>query len=243
MNLRLHGKVGIVTGGAGGFGRAYALALAAAGATVAVADLDPERAAAVAADIGGDARAFGVDLRSADEVRRLYDEVVGAWGGFDILVNVGGRSGKADFEDIPDDEFDAVIDANLRGTFLACKYAIPHLKTRGAGRIINMGSSRGIDGQPRGAHYAASKGGVLALTRSLAKELRPYRITVNALAPGATDTAMWRSGVTEKEAGQRFAAGVVGQPADLAPLVVLLASDEGYYLTGMILIRDVFMPR
>lgn len=243
MDVRLDGKVALVTGGGGGFGRAYSEALARSGAAIAVADLDLERAQAVVDGLAGHHRAFEVDLRRAPQVERLVADVVAAFGGLDILVNVGGRSGKVDFTDLPEDEWDAVIDANLKGTFLACKYATPVLIARGGGRIINMGSSRGIEGQPRGAHYAASKGGVLALTRSLARELRPHRITVNALAPGATDTAMWRAGVDPEDERRRRDAGELGRPEDLAPLVVLLASDEGYQLTGMTLIRDIFMPR
>lgn len=243
MDVRLDGKVALVTGGAGGFGSAYARALGAAGAAVAVADLNLEAAQAVATEIGGGARAFAVDLRAADSVRALVTDVVAAFGGLDILLNVGGRSGKAKLWEVPDDEWDAVMDANLRGTFLACKHAIPHLIARGGGRIINMGSNRGLQGQPNGAHYAATKGGVIALSKSLAVELKPHRITVNVLGPGATDTAMWRSGYTHEEAEAKLAAGTVGRPEDLAPLVVLLASDLGYQLTGMTLVRDVFMPR
>jgi len=243
MDVRLDGRIALVTGGAGGFGRAYALALGAAGATVAVADLDGESAGAVAAEIGGGSRAFTVDLRSAASVRQLIADVVAAYGGFDILLNVGGRSGKANLWEVPDEEWDAVIDANLKGTFLACKHAIPHLIARGGGRIINMGSNRGLQGQPGGAHYAATKGGVIALSKSLAVELRPHRITVNVLGPGATDTAMWRRGYTDEEVATKLAGGNVGQPEDLAPLVVLLASDLGYQLTGMMLVREVFMPQ
>jgi 3-oxoacyl-[acyl-carrier protein] reductase len=140
-------------------------------------------------------------------------------------------------------DWDTIIDGNLKGTFLMCRAAIPNLIARGGGRIINMGSNRGIEGQERGAAYAASKGGVIAFSRSLAMELAPHRITVNVLAPGVTDTAMWRRGRSAEDAERQLAGGKIGQPGDLAPLVVLLASDHGAQLTGMTLLRDVFMPR
>ena len=243
MNVRLDGKIALVTGGGGGFGRAYAMALADAGATIAIADIDAERAQETVDLISGGARAFEVDLREGGQVAALMGAVVSAFGGIDILLNVGGRSGKVELQDLAEDEWDAVIDANLKGVYLACKHVIPHLIARGGGRIINMGSNRGIAGQPRGAHYAASKGGVLALSRSLASELTDRRITVNALAPGATDTRMFRAGVTPEEVARRRAAGELGEPEDLAPLVVLLASDAGYQLTGMTFVRDIFMAR
>lgn len=243
MDVRLDGRVALVTGGGGGFGTAYATALGAAGASVAVADLDLQAASRTAAAIGPGARAYQVDLRHEASVAGLMAAVAADFGGLDILCNVGGRSGKVKLRDLREDEWDAVLDANLKGTFLACKHAIPLLVARGGGRIINMASKRGIDGQPGGAHYAASKGGVLALTRSLAGELRKERITVNALGPGMTDTAMWRAGYTPEEAEAKRATGDLGQPEDLAPLVVFLASDHAAQLTGMTFVRDIFVAR
>jgi NAD(P)-dependent dehydrogenase (short-subunit alcohol dehydrogenase family) len=243
MDVRLDGKVALVTGGAGGFGRAYSMALAEAGARVAVADIELDRAQDVAAVIGGSTKAYQVDLRAAGEVERLVQAVVGDFGGLDILVNVAGRSGRFDTASMSEADWDTILDGNLKGTFLACRFAIPHLVARGGGRIINMGSNRGIEGQARGAAYAASKGGVLALSRSLALELAAQRITVNVLAPGVTETAMWRRGRSAEEAERQLASGNIGQPEDLAPLVVLLASDLGSQLTGMTFLRDVFAPR
>jgi NAD(P)-dependent dehydrogenase (short-subunit alcohol dehydrogenase family) len=243
MDVRLDGKVALVTGGAGGFGQAYARALGAAGARIALADMALDDARRAAGEIGGGAQAYEVDLRSADQVDALIRQVVADFGGLDILVNVAGRSGRFDTAEMAEADWDMILDANLKGTFLACKFAIPHLIARGGGRIINMGSNRGIEGQPRGAAYAASKGGVIALSRSLAQELAPHRITVNVLAPGVTDTAMWRRGRPPEEAEAQIASGRIGQPEDLAALVVLLASDLGGQLTGMTLLRDVFMPR
>jgi NAD(P)-dependent dehydrogenase (short-subunit alcohol dehydrogenase family) len=243
LDVRLDGKVALVTGGAGGFGRAYSRALAGAGAHVAVADLEQDAAATVAAELGPPARGYAVDLRAATQVAALVEQVVGDFGGLDILVNVAGRSGRFDTASMAEADWDTILDGNLKGTFLACKHAIPHLIARGGGRIINMGSNRGIEGQARGAAYAASKGGVIALSRSLAQELAPHRITVNVLAPGVTETAMWRRGRSSEEAAAQLATGKIGQPEDLAPLVVLLASDLGEQLTGMTLLRDVFMPR
>lgn len=246
MDVRLDNKIALVTGGAGGFGSAYAQALARSGATVAVADLNEAGVQATAAQLratGGRADGFVVDLRSQASVEQLVQAVVAAHGGLDILVNVAGTSNKVDLKDLSEDDWDRVIDANLKGIYLACKATIPHLVQRGGGRIINMGSNRGIQGQPHGSHYAASKGGVIALSRSLAQEVSQHRITVNTLAPGATDTAMWERGVTPAEAAARRASGELGRPEDFADLVVFLASDQAAMLTGMLFLRDVFIPR
>jgi 3-oxoacyl-[acyl-carrier protein] reductase len=246
MDVRLDGKVVLVTGGAGGFGRAYAKALGESGGTMAVADVSLERAQRTADEIravGGTAEAYAVDLRSAVEVQGLMQAVVDRFGGLDVLVNVAGDSTKVDLKDLPEDDWDRVIDVNLKGIYLACKAAIPHLIARGGGRIINMGSNRGLQGSVHGSHYAASKGGVLALSRSLAQEVAPFRISVNALAPGATDTPMLERNYSPEDLARRRASGLLGQPEDFSPLVVLLASDYGYIYTGMTFLRDITMPR
>jgi len=173
----------------------------------------------------------------------MMDAVVRRFGGLDILLNIAGDSSKYDLADLPEEEWDRILDINLKGMYLCCKAAIPHLIARGGGRIINMASSRGIQGQPHGAHYAASKGGVIALTKSLAQELCRYRITVNALAPGATETPMWERGRTPEEAQEARRTGRVGRPEDLVPVAVLLASDLGYQITGHVVVREIYMLR
>ncbi len=246
MDVRLDGKVAIVTGGGGAFGRAYCLGLARSGAAVAVVDVKAEPVSSVVSQIrdeGGRAEPFLVDVRSAEQVQRMMDAVVRRFGGLDILLNIAGDSSKYDLADLPEEEWDRILDINLKGMYLCCKAAIPHLIARGGGRIINMASSRGIQGQPHGAHYAASKGGVIALTKSLAQELSRYRITVNALAPGATDTPMWERGRTPEEAEEARRTGRVGRPEDLVPVAVLLASDLGYQITGHVVVREIYMPR
>ncbi|MFN0074464.1 MAG: SDR family NAD(P)-dependent oxidoreductase [Chloroflexota bacterium] len=246
MDVRLDGKVAIVTGGGGGFGRPYSLALAEAGAAVAVVDHDAALAERVVAKIraqGGEAAAYSTDVASALSVANMLTEVVQHFGGLDILVNIAGVSSKSLLQDLPEEDWDRVIDINLKGMWLCCKAAIPHLIARGGGRIINMASSRGLHGQPNGAHYASSKGGTIALTKSLAQELKQHRVTVNCLGPGATDTPMWEGNLTAEQAAHRRATEPLGQPDDLAPMVVFLASDWGYQVTGHMVVRDIFVPR
>lgn len=246
MNIRLDGKVALVTGGAGGFGRAFSAALAEAGATVGVVDIDGGRAEAAAGALtarGFTAAAFPGDVTNGAAVRRIVDQVAEQFGGLDILVNLAGDNTKYTVAELPEAEWDRIMDLNLKSMFLCCQAALPHLIARGGGRIINMASHIATSGRPGQAHYAATKAGIIALTTSLAQEVARHRITVNGLAPGGTETAMWARSMTPADIEERRRSGRIGQPEDLGPFVVFLCSDGAYHLTGHIIARDHFMPR
>ena len=246
MDIRLDNRVAMVTGGAGGFGRAFSTALAESRATVAVVDINRGQAEAVAADLaarGFNATAFPGDVTSSGDVRRLVAEVVAHCGGIDILVNLAGDNTKHEVADLPEAEWDRIMDLNLKSMFLCCQAALPQLIARGGGRIINMASHIATSGRPGQAHYAATKAGIIALTTSLAQEVARHRITVNGLAPGGTETPMWARSMTAAGMEERRRSGRIGQPEDLAPFVVFLCSEAAYHLTGHIIARDHFMPR
>ena len=252
MDIRLDDKVALITGGGGGFGRAFALEMARSGAAVALVDNRLASAESVKAQIkeeGGKAESFAADISDAAQVTQTVAAVVDTLGGLDILVNTAASGGNFNLKDLPEDEWDRILDLNLKGTYLCCKASIPHMEARGEGRIINFASLLGV--RPRAvplavgnAHYVASKGGVIAFTRALAQELAASSITVNAFAPGATDTELWRRDMPQQIQSRKRETNTVGLPEDIAPLAVLLASPQGYYLTGNIFVRDdFFMPR
>ena len=252
MDLRLDGKVAVITGGGGGFGQAFALEMARSGAAVALVDNRLESAEHVAAQVreeGGNAEAYAADVSKTAEVEQTVKSVVDSFGGLDILVNAAATGGNFNLKDLAEEEWDRILDLNLKGTYLCCKAAIPHMEARGEGRIMNFASLLGVRNRPvplavGNAHYVASKGGVIAFSRALAQELVPSRITVNAFAPGATDTGLWRRDMPPEVQEAKRNSNTVGLPEDLAPLAVLLASDRGYYLTGNLFTRDdFFMPR
>ena len=234
----LAGRVAFVTGAGGGVGSAVARLCAAEGAAVAVVDVDLAAAQRVAAEVaaaGGHAQAFGLDVRRPDQVRAVVAAAASALNGLDILVNNAGICPMSSLEETSVDEWERVIAVNLSGPFYCSQAAIPFLKRGGHGRIINISSLAGrIGGIAVGAHYSASKAGLLGLTKSLAKNLARYGITVNAIAPGTLDSGVTTDWPTETREGLRkqVPLGRLGTVDDVAAAVLYLASDAASFVTG-----------
>src|SRR4051794_16112662 len=241
--MDLSGKIVLVTGAQQGIGRAIALRCAAAGADVAVNWLDDEAdTKSIADEIHADGRrALTVrgDVGRLAEIEAIVAAVEDRLGPIDVLVNNAGVFPRVPFLELRENDWDFVLDVNLKGTCF-CTQAVAKrmVAARRPGAIINLTSGAAYRGSPRGAHYCASKGGVVSLTRQMALELAPHRIRVNAIAPGLTDTAQPRYGSSEEEiaaAAQTIPLGRIAQPDDIARTAVFLASDEAGFTTGQIL--------
>jgi len=236
---KLDDRVAIVTGAGQGIGKAIADKLAEEGATVVVADV---QGAEAAAPDGG--RGLEVDISKEDDVKRMVDETVEAYGKLDILVNNAAIVPFTAWDEIDFAEWRRIMAVNLDGTFLACHYGHKPMRDSGYGRIINLASNVVLAGTPNLAHYVASKGGVFAFTRALARELGQYGITVNSVAPGLTET----EGVMASPHKEAFefvqmlqAIPRRGVAADIAPAVAFLASEEAGWITGQMLVSDAGM--
>jgi NAD(P)-dependent dehydrogenase (short-subunit alcohol dehydrogenase family) len=233
-------KAALVTGAQQGIGRAIALALALEGADVAINYLDDEsRAGEVAAAVralGRRAELVQGDVSGSGTPARLVQATVAAFGKIDILVNNAGVFPRVAFLDMTDKDWDFVHSINLRaGFFCAQASARSMIEAGNGGTIVNLASSAVFGASPRGVHYSASKGGVVSMTRAMALELAPYRIRVNAIAPGLTDTAQPRYGMSEEELmerGNSMPLGRIGQPEDIANVAVFLASEKSAFMTG-----------
>ena len=247
---RLDGKVALVTGVAAGIGRAILEVFAAEGARVMGADVrqaEGEAAAVAAREGGGEAAFLIADVSQRDQAERLVAETVARFGGLDVVVNNAGIGVfHKTVESTAEDEWDRTLAINLKSVYLVSHAAVPHLRARGGGSIVNVSSVHAFATTEGVAAYAASKGGVLALSRQMALDLAKDGIRVNALIPGAVDTAMLRQhaeleGKSYEELGFTFDAGAigrVGKPEELAKAALFLASDDASFVTGAPLIAD-----
>ena len=246
-SLRLQGRVAIVTGAAQGIGARYAAALAAEGAAVVCADvIDAEPVAALIRAAGGRALALRVDVSSAESVRQMAAASVEAFGRIDVLVNNAGLFANLalkPFEQIEAAEWDRVMAVNVRGPFECAKAVLPQMRAQGYGKIVNIASATVFKGSPMLLHYVTSKGAVVAMTRSLARELGDAGIRVNTLAPGLTASEntlanpAWQGAVGANNIASRAIKREV-TPEDLCGTLVYLASAESDFVTGQVIVVD-----
>jgi 3-oxoacyl-[acyl-carrier protein] reductase len=240
MKIDLTGKNALVTGSTRGIGRAIAEALSESGARVAVVGRDLSRAEEAASAIGRNSRGFAADVADTAAVAKLVDDVEKAFGGLDILVNNAGITKDNLVMRLKDEDWDAVQNANLRGAFAAIRAASRGMMKKRNGRIINIASIVGLIGNKGQANYAASKAGLIALTKSVAKELGSRNILVNAVAPGFIETEMTAAMTAEARTalGQQIALERLGSVQDVAAMVAFLASDLASYITGQVFVVD-----
>ena len=237
-------RTAIVTGGSRGIGRAVCIALAKQGCNVVVNYC--HRAAAAAEPValckaeGANAVAVQADVASAADCKRLFDEAAAAFGGVDILVNNAGITRDNLILRMSEEDFDAVLNANLKGAFLCCKEAARRMVRQRYGRIVNLSSVVALRGNPGQANYAASKAGLLGLTKSLARELASRNVTVNAVAPGFIETDMTAAlpEAVRTEMAKGIPLGRPGNPEDVANAVAFFAAEQSSYLTGQVLCAD-----
>lgn len=246
---KLAGKVALVTGGAGGIGRAICEAYAAAGAMVVAADINEDDARKTAKAVGG--MAVAMDVADMDSISAGIAAVKAEYDGIDILVNNAGIFNMASIDKITHEDYRQQYDVNVGGTIFTCQAAVPLMKRRGGGTIINFASQAGRRGEGNVTIYCSTKAAVISITQSLALELASDNIRVNAIAPGVIDTPMWKRvdsqfavyehkplGQKKREVGEAVPLGRMGDPEDVAAPCVFLASDDARYITAQTLNVD-----
>lgn len=237
-------RAAVVTGGSRGIGRAVCVALAKQGCNVVVNYCHGEAAAAETAalckELGVEAVTVQADVSTAEGCKKLFEEAVNAFGRVDILVNNAGVTRDNLILRLSEEDFDTVLNANLKGAFLCCKEAARRMVRQRYGRIVNLSSVVGLRGNAGQTNYSASKAGLIGLTKSLTKELAARKVTVNAVAPGFIDTEM--TAVLPEQAKEAMLKTIpmarLGQPEDVARAVAFFASDEAAYITGQVLCVD-----
>lgn len=239
-SFRLDGRRALVTGGSRGLGRVMAQALAEAGAEVAITSRSADSAAAAAAELSAattrTVRGYAADVQVSADITRLADQVEATLGPVDILINNAGINVRGPSQELAEADWDAVIDTNLKGPFLCARLFGPRMAARGWGRVINLGSILSVIGLPGRAPYAASKAGIVNLTRVLALEWAERGVTVNAICPGPFATEMNTALLNDPEKYKAFVAkipmGRWGELPEIAGVTVFLASDASSFVTG-----------
>ncbi len=236
--MRFDGKVCLVTGGGSGIGKAACKQFAKEGGKVLVVDLNEQHGNQTAQEVGeanGESIFFKCDVGNPDDVKAAVKAAVDRWGKIDVVVNDAAMMTFQAIVDLPDDDFDKVLNVNLRSIFLFCKYAVPHMPTGSA--IVNISSVHAHETTKNVVPYATSKGGMEAFTRGFAEELAPNKIRINCVAPGAVDTPMlWNN--PNVKSGVEKVQGAIGKPEDIAAAICFLAAPEARFITGTTLIVD-----
>jgi NAD(P)-dependent dehydrogenase (short-subunit alcohol dehydrogenase family) len=250
MSMRLEGKIALITGSGSGIGKSSALLFAKQGATVIVNDLDAAKGAESTEEIcsaGGTAVFIQADVTDQDSVKAMIEQVIGQYGRIDVLFNNAGISGVGALHELEQDMWDRIMNVNIKGVFLPSKYVLPHMMQQMSGSIINMSSCVAEIGLARRAAYAASKGAILALTKSMQVDYAEYGIRVNALLPGTIYTPFVENYLktsydNPEEAinaiKKRQLSGELGKPEDVANAALFLASDESKFMMGSPLYID-----
>jgi len=243
--MDLKNKVAIVTGSRRGIGKEIALALAKAGANVVVSDINLDDCNKVVEEIkaiGKKGLAVKADVSNPEDVSQMINLTTEKFGKVDILVNNAGIYMQKSLTDLTEQDFDRVLDINLKGVFLCSKAAVPEMIKQGKGKIINITSIAGQVGFANSSAYCASKGAIINMTRELALELAQYKINVNAIGPGVIETDMTKELLKDKATRETLLANIplsrIGKPEDIANAALFLASDNSDYITGITLFVD-----